>query len=242
MSQDKVMNSTEIARINAIRASVYLFLSRAFKTEVSSGSLQNIIAAAPEIRLLTQSQDIAELTEGNRLLERFVQKVEALSDEGKENLIAEMRVEFATLFMGIGADTVHLVESAYYEEKHLRYEKPIHDVQAAYLSLGFTKDADFSEPDDHCAIEFEFMATMCRWTAQLISGNEIENALAYLTLQKEFIRDHVGRWVPELCERLRHRAKSDFYRSIAHLTSGFVAVEDQMLSYLIVVLKDRYSF
>ena len=242
MSQVKGMNpAEEIERISLVRGSIYSFLSRAFKTEIDADFLNDIVAAGPTIKLLTESQERGDLIEGSKRLGQFIQKVAALSDDGKQDLMTELRVEFTNLFIGVGDHAVHLVESAYLGERNSKYEKPAQDVQAAYQSVAFKKDAEFCEPEDHFVLEFEFMARMCDWTAQALRNNDVENAIAYLSLQKEFLRDHIVRWVPRLCERLKRKAKSDFYSSLAYLTNGFIQMDYEMPDHLTAILRSKLS-
>jgi TorA maturation chaperone TorD len=159
----------------------------------------------------------------------------------KTGLIAELRLEFTNLFIGVGDDTVHLLESAYLNRKATRYDDPAQDVQTAHQSLGFKKDAEFYEPEDHVALEFEFMERICEWIVQALHAKDIGNATAYLSLQKEFLRDHVLRWVPKLCERLKPKAESDFYSSLAYLTSAFVEMDYQMPDHLTAILRKGLS-
>ena len=232
------MNSTnEIERINLMRGSIYSFLSRVFKSEIERDFLQHIFAAGPTIKRLAESQEGIDLIEGSKRLDWFIRQTKTLSNDEKEGLLTELRVEFTNLFLGVGDDTVHLVESAYLGRKSMQYEKPAEDLLAAYDSVGFKKDSEFFEPEDHFALEFEFMARLCNWCAQELSKGDVENAIAYLSLQKEFLRDHIARWVPKLCEHLKRKAKSNFYNSLAYLTDGLVEMDEEMPVHLITILK-----
>lgn len=143
--------------------------------------------------------------------------------------------------LGVGTDPVHLVESVYLGKDHLLYEQPYHDVLAAYRSLSFEKDKDFPEPEDHVSVEFQFMAKLCRWTSQTLDKKDVENAIAYLNLQKEFLRDHLIKWVPQLSRKLESTATTGFYKALAHLTLGFISMEDELPDHLGKVLKGTNS-
>jgi putative dimethyl sulfoxide reductase chaperone len=231
----------EVERISRARGSIYSFLSRAFKNEIDRSFLKTIEAAGPTIKRLANSQEGADLIDGSERLERFIQQTERLSDGQRDGLITELRVEFTNLFLGVSDDTVHLVESAYLNRKRTQYEKPAEELRAAYESVGFKKDDEFFEPEDHFALEFEFMAQLCNWTAQELAENDLEDAIAYLSLQKEFLGDHVARWVPILCEGLKRKAKSNFYSSLAYLTNGLLQMDGKMPVHLISILKEQLS-
>jgi TorA maturation chaperone TorD len=111
----------------------------------------------------------------------------------------------------------------------------------AYRSLGFEKEKGFPDPEDHIAVEFEFMATLCRWTSKTLEKEDVENALAYFNLQREFLRDHIMRWVPQLCEKLRDAATSSYYKGLADLTDGFITLDNQIPDHLSEILNGVIS-
>jgi len=82
---------------------------------------------------------------------------------------------------------------------------------------------------------------LCNWTAQELVKDDVEDAIAYLSLQKEFLGYHVVKWVPKLCEHLKRKAKSNFYRSLAYLTNGLVEMDDKVPVHLITILKEKLS-
>jgi TorA maturation chaperone TorD len=229
----------EVGRVNLTRAALYSLLSRAFKVEVNELFLDDIIAAEPTIRSLADSQGGEELLKGSKLLLEFTDQVKSTksSDSEMEALLINLASEYASLFLGVGTDPVHLVESVYLGKDHLLYEQPYHDVLVAYRSLSFEKEKDFHEPEDHVAVEFQFMAMMCRWTSQALDKDDVENASKYLNLQKEFLEDHIVKWVPQLCKKLEATATASFYKALAHLTLGFIDLESEMPDHLVDVLK-----
>lgn len=222
--------------MNLTRAAIYAFLSRAFKSEVDKSFLEKVIAIEPTVKLLSESQEEEDLKEADRLLHEFAQQVKKRQDT-EEHLIGDLAAEYASLFLGVSPNTVHLVESVYLGKDHLLYEKPYHEVLQAYRSLGFEKEEGFLEPEDHIAMEFEFMANLCRWEAKTIEMGDVENSTKYLNLQKEFLSEHLMKWVPELCHKLKGAAISTFYRAIAYLTSGFLILDHEMPDQLTEILK-----
>ena len=218
---------------------MYSFLSRAFKIEVDDRFLLEIGEVEPTLRLLSQSQAGNELKEADRLLAEFAEQSKDLKGEKKESLLTELAAEYASLFLGMGPKPVHLVESVHLSKDHLLYQQPFHDIVQTYKSLGYEKEKGFQEPEDHVAVEFDFMAKLCRWTAKTLDDGDIEKAIAYLNLQKEFLRDHLNLWVPKLCQELEKAAASPLYKGLAHLTKGFVAMDDGIPDHLTETLKEK---
>jgi anaerobic sulfite reductase subunit A len=231
----------ETEKANVTRAAVYSFLSRAFKVEIDERFLECVHVIEPTIKSLGDSQSSKELEQGSRELLEFAKHVKGLDDEQKKKLLQDLAVEYAGLFLGVGLTHIYLVESVHLGKEHLLYEAPYHEVLEAYRSLSFAKAKDFPEPEDHIAVEFEFMSNLCKWVFQTIQKRDIENALAYLNLQNEFLRDHILRWVPDLCNKLDDAASTSFYKALAHLTLGFVTIDNEIPDHMIAVLKGAFS-
>lgn len=231
----------EARKVNLTRSAIYAFLSRAFKLEIDEPFLQAIATIQPTIELLSSSDEDGEMNEGNKLLIEFTEQVSRVKGEEKSELLTDLAAEYASLFLGVGETPVFLVESVYLGKEHLLYEEPYHEVLAAYRSLGFEKEKTFTEPEDHVAVEFEFMANLCTWTLRSLEGGDVGNAIAYLGLQKEFLGDHITRWVPALCKKLGDTATSSFYKALAHLTNGFLTMDNEIPDHLIETLRAMTS-
>lgn len=228
-------------KVNITRGMMYTFLSRVFKVEVDERFLESLTSIEPIIRHLSESYEDKELREGNRLLNEFIEHTNGLKGAERKALLTDLAVEYANLFLGVGVNPVHLVESVYLGKDHLLFEEPYHQVLEAYRSLGFEKEKGFTEPDDHVAIEFEFMANLCRWTTKTLEKRDVSNAIAYLNLQREFLTDHVMKWVPDLCAKLKGAATSSLYRAAAHLTNGFITLDTEIPNHLTALLKNATS-
>jgi TorA maturation chaperone TorD len=230
----------EAKNTNRARAKIYNLLSFAFRLEVDEVILEIIMSTEPSIRLISESRGSAELAEGTRLLNEFTTEVNRMNQTDREQLFTELAVDFASMFLGTGRYPVCLVESFYLRKSHLLYSKPRH-VTEAYKSINFEKAKGFAEPEDHIAIEFEFMSNLCKGIVQALETDHLESAIAYLSLQKEFLGDHITAWIPTVCQNIKGAANSTFYRTIAHLTNAFINTEKQMPDQLMEILKAETS-
>jgi TorA maturation chaperone TorD len=238
-SGSRKANLTEVSKVNLTRAAMYSFLSRAFKTEVDERFLQDVIEIETTLKLLSESQSGGELKEANTLLIEFAKQFRDLKGDKRDAFIIDLAAEYARLFLGVSERPVHLVESVYLSKDHLLYQEPYHEIVQAYKSLGYEKDKDFKEPEDHVAVEFEFMANLCKWTSKSLDKGDVEKGVAFINLQREFLRDHIDRWVPLLCEQLEKEATSPFYKALAHLTKGFITLDDGIPDHLTEVLRNK---
>lgn len=221
---------SEAENVNLGRARIYDFLSRAFKKEIDEHFVEVIASTSTTLEELSESQNSEEMKEGSDLLLDFTDTLSLLNSEGRKWLISNLAAEYTQLFMKAGPYRVDLVESVYLGKNHAPYQEPYFEVARAYSMLGFEKEKDFTEPEDHVAIELEFMTNLCKWTARTLESGNVQDATKYLNLQKEFLREHILKWVPDLCLKLRDAATSSFYRSLAYLTSGFIALDERMPS------------
>jgi TorA maturation chaperone TorD len=57
----------------------------------------------------------------------------------------------------------------------------------------------------------------------------VEGACRYLNLQKNFLKNHLLKWVPDLCKSLKETADSKLYKSLAYLTNGLVSMEAEVV-------------
>ena len=103
--------------------------------------------------------------------------------------------------------------------------------------LGFEKVKEFKEPEDHIAVELDFMAKLCGWIKESLESDETDAAMGYLRNQREFMDDHIMKWVPELCERLKNASESKFYTALAHLTQGFLDADSTLIDELLGTLE-----
>jgi len=238
-SENDETSLEQVKKANLTRETVYAFLSRGFKAEVDCTYLTTMEEIQPILEVLSDSQKGEDMIKGYKLLRKFTAHVNSLKDGERQDFMTDLAAEYASLFLGVGQNPVHLMESVYLGKDHLLYEKPYHEILAAYRSLGFEKEKGFPEPEDHVAVEFEFMANMCRWTIRSLECSDVRNAITYLNLQKEFLNDHILAWAPEMSKRLRETATSDLYKALAHLTKGFVMLDGEVTDHLGEVLRNK---
>ena len=204
------MNKSELLTTLENRRSTYIFLSRVYAKEVSLDLLHK----------LTDVQGI------NGMLKEFIEK---LKGSGLKKVELELATEYASLFLNAGRHPVFPYESVYTSEERLLMQEARDEVLSEYRQEGLDKIRGFKEPEDHIAIELEFMSYLCQKTIDLIEKGDKEAALAYLSKQKDFLEKHLMVWVPAFCDDLEQAAKSDFYRGIARLTKSYLELEKETL-------------
>ena len=212
-----------LVAINRNRDAIYLFLSKAQEVELTGEQIDAMRKGNGPLvdpRSL-EGLNNSDIKDGLELLSRAVA---AMKGRKLEDVQVELATDFAGVFLGIRHEVVpHPSESAYSNSGRLVYQKERDEVMAMYREAGLDKVSDFTEPEDHVALELGFMARLARETASALEANRINEARRYLELQKRFLNKHLMKWVPRLCADVLKAAASEFYQGVALVTRGYVS-------------------
>lgn len=188
------------------RSSLYGFLAAVFRHEPSPEFLRDICSAP-----LCDALADGGVTLGADVLD---------SDAG--DLAEELAVEYARLFIGPGR---HIPPYEAAQREATLWGKSTGEVVAFIGVNGFTCAEDYSGIPDHISIELEFMREITLREAVAWKAGDSDEARRCIRIEKEFIRDHLMRWIPSFCEKVIAGASSTFYRELATLTRGFIESE-----------------
>jgi TorA maturation chaperone TorD len=68
--------------------------------------------------------------------------------------------------------------------------------------LGVRKVDEYREPEDHIAVELQFMAYLCRRTIEALNdGGRLDEVKKYLEAQRDFINNHLAFVGTRACQR-----------------------------------------
>ena len=177
-------------------------------------------------RLLAQcyylpDEKLIEALEHSEELGRFRQA-------GNENTwtgsaIDSLTVDYTKLFMGPYQVLAPPYGSVYLENARIVMGDSTMDAKHRYQEAGL--NLTIKEPPDHVAIELEFMYFLVyREVEAIISDNET-NIAFYLKKQKDFLQNHLGKWVSEFTDNISANAETGFYQDVARITKSLV-IED----------------
>lgn len=222
---DKQISIEDIKKATMTRGTLYRVLSRGFSLEIDEAYLEWMVLLQPTIKGLAASIDNEDFKRGADRLSAFVDNVEKNYKKDKAKFLQDLAAEYASLFLNVGPKPVYLAESVYLGKEHLLYEAPYFDAVRIYHLYDFKKRASFKEPEDHIAIELEFMAHLCDLASVSIDEGKKDYGAGYLNNQVEFLDLHLSKWVPNLVEKLRWASQNNFYLALADLLNGFVATD-----------------
>ena len=199
------------------RSSIYGFLARVYRKELTSEMLAQI--KAPRFKEVLSDLEV-------KLGDEFF----SVSDK---ELIENLAVEYTRLFLGPGRH-ISPHESVQYERDdgdwgNLWGASTV-EVKKFVESLGLKyKESDTSIPD-HISVELELMQKIIEKEKQAWSMKNVKDALHYLKIEKMFMEDHLSKWIPQFTDKIINEAEISFYREMAKITAKFVDIEAEEIS------------
>jgi len=218
------LTKEEIAKFNLDRSKIYAFLARVYREEIDQGFLKQMAKKPVKI-------EDPEIDKGYRMLERFMQQTKG------RDVLDDLAAEYADMFLGFGRDPAYPCGSVYLSKKKLVMQEQRIQVLEMYRRFGLGRIREFKEPEDHIAIELEFMSYLCQETKEALVDGCMDDASRVLEAQSSFLNEHLKPWVPKFCDDIQACAKLDFYRAVAKITEGFLGLEEENISQLISELK-----
>jgi TorA maturation chaperone TorD len=210
------------------RQAIYSFLARVYGVELTKESLKELAEKRSLWLRLAEDPQVqgTEMAEGLRTLAEFSSKLEKLR---AEDVLLELAAEYAGLFLGVRQMPPHPSESVYSSKDHLIMQKARDDVLKIYRDMGLEKVSKFTEPEDHIALELQFMSYLSGKTGEALKNKDHVAAERYLKVQRDFLNQHLGKWVPELVTDIKRGARREFYAAIAKITEGYVKNDEEVV-------------
>jgi len=100
------------------------------------------------------------------------------------------------------------------------------DIAAFFSAFGLEVANDAVERVDHIAMECEFYSVLCAKEAIAEHTSEEEGAIELCrNAQKQFLREHLGRWTPAFTRRLERLSNHEFFQTHARFLHAAVIAE-----------------
>lgn len=113
-------------------------------------------------------------------------------------------------------------ESVYTSNDHLLFQEVTLDVRRAYVAQDCIPASYPHVADDHLSLELDFMAKLAERAMQAVERGDGGEVGRLVTVQLDFLHNHLGVWVGAFAERLATDA-ARYYACMARLTERFVA-------------------
>lgn len=208
----------------AYRSRIYSFLSRLFREEVAKENLEEMKKSVSSI-IITEGK----IPEGVARLKNFFKQVEI-----NHTLIENLASDYAALFLGIGKYPAHPYESVYLNKDNTIMSGSRNEALEIYKDEGLHRAGWFKEPEDHIALQFEFMSYLTLELHKALIKNDNSRVHTMIQLQHTFYTKHLKPWVDDLCRDIiaSRSLKHDFYRALGKITEEFILEENVTLSFM----------
>lgn len=207
-------NLSEMAALAEARSGIYRFLSSLYLEPPSEGILGKIREGLGELGSLFPSS-----------IEHF----KFFFNEHNGD-VKRVRQDFMDLFMVPTERYVTPYEAVYTDKRIVNDQVVLGllvgssavSVKRTYEKMGMELSSECKELPDYIGLELEFMSHLCRKEKKAEEKGNRDRVKFLLSIEREFLRDHLGKWVPMLCERVFEKAETGFFKGVAQLTKEFI--------------------
>ena len=176
------------------------------------GMLAALLRDVPDAALMSQVAKFSGVDEGG---DEMALSMSLLGLAAERCSIESVNDEYHALFIGIGRGEL-LPYGSFYLTGFLM-EKPLGDLRDDLDRLGFEREAEVYEPEDH-------VAALCEVMAMLIQdGSSIDT-------QRVFFVSHINSWFKQFFTEMSAADNAVFYKAVARFGAAFLEIEERYLS------------
>ena len=203
----------EASLVNELKEERYVFnlLKHIFWAEPSRDFLKDI----------TAMESIPEEDDLDNGLHKTVSAVKG-NNGHLDKYAEELAIEFARLFIGPKNPPAIPYASFYLSESKSMMSEVTIDVRKMYLDAGMAVKELYSFPDDHIAIELEFLQSLTERIIELFEKGNREEASTLYGMREDFLKDHFSKWIVSFADNVIASTDEDFYRGAAYMLKGLV--------------------
>ena len=214
MANEKTtLGNDELALLMQYRSRMYGFLSRIFEREVDDAFLA-------QLREMHYPQGT-----GNPAFDESFRSLYAFMRTSREDVLDVLAVDYARTFLGGGilnGNAAFPYESVYTSEHALIMQEARDEVLDTYRRNSYCIPSEWTDPEDHIAIELAYMRVLCDRTNQVIAKSEGTDAVSLVGMQYSFLTLHLLRWVQNFCTDVDRFSSTTFYKAVARLAVAFL--------------------
>ena len=132
-----------------------------------------------------------------------------------EEWTEQLSLEFARLFIGPAEPPAIPFASFYLSETHSLMSEETIAVRKQYLEAGVALKDLYQIPDDHIAIELDFLYYLTERLLELSEHGKSAETEKYFDLRKAFLKDHFVLWAPPFANRILQSTGEDYFKGAA---------------------------
>ena len=155
---------------------------------------------------------------------------ERLAKAALEAALEDLHCTYNRLVVGPGSLLAPPWESVYTSHGRLVMQPSTLEVRSAYHKCGFEPALCRRVPDDHVALELDFMAALAKEALEARQRADAKGARDALAASAQFLQEHLGVWVQEFADALRGKGRAPRYAPVACALAAFVASDAERLA------------
>ena len=144
------------------------------------------------------------------------------------------RSDYTRLFVGPAALPAPPWESVYLEGKRMVMQPSTLEVRGVYRAHGFIPALYPRGPDDHVALELDFLASLAAEACDACGRGDDAGMRDFLVASRDFLSKHLARWIDSFACDLEEKGLSDFYACTVKSLAAFVAADVRNLEEMCV--------
>lgn len=175
--------------------------------------LASLLREPPEQDLLDH---LGQHSAADSALDDTAVALQALADAALMSKPAEVSEQFHNLFVGVGRG--ELVPYGSWYQTGFLMEKPLGRLREDLITLGFERQENVAEPEDHAA-------ALCEVLAMLITDG------ASHAVQQQFFDNHIKPWFSAFFSDLQQAGSAGpFYKAVGQFGAALTSLETQYQS------------
>lgn len=178
--------------------------------------LAALLAKPPGDELLAQLKGIEADKDDQKDIVNAWTMLRLAAERSQADSVAD---EYYALFIGIGRG--ELVPYASWYLTGFLMEKPLAHLRQRLAELGYERQADVREPEDH-------VAALCEVMGQLILDDDTD-----FETERVFYQEFIGNWMGRFFHDLQHTETSGFYRAVGQLGEAILDIENRYFSMMV---------
>ncbi len=214
MKIDSKQDSIAIILVN--RTYLYRLMQNFFGNEPTIESL-GILFSEHTMTSLT----LLSLEDGIDQLKSFADQLNSDTDTALD----KVRSEYTRLFIGPTKLPAPPWESVYITKERLLFQESTLEVRKCYLKYSYRPTNFRSEPDDHLALELDFMANLSHLAENFFQDDKTSESVDILKDQKAFLEQHLLVWVPQFVSELEAATCHPLYLGMASILRNFLQAD-----------------
>ncbi len=159
---------------------------------------------------------------------KLLEPLKGLESARYEETIERLQYEFSRLFIGPGSPPVPLYESRYRSPDSLLMQETAIAIRLNYLSSGLVSGGASHIPEDHLAVELEYVYYLAGETLKDFQKNDTQTMKDNLEEQRNFLQGRLD-WIAEIAERVVANSEDSIITGIVTFTRGIIEEDVEWL-------------